>query len=153
MPENRLPTVVTPSAFARAGGSGKRELLARWIWPVLVVAVIFYASSRSLVAAPGGIAVNDKLAHFCAYGLLGSLVCRALGSGGWRGAIAAALLTSAYGASDEWHQSFVPGRSPEVADWVADTLGAAVAVALYTCVAPYRRLLETPLGRRKLAES
>ena len=33
----------------------------------------------------------------------------------------------AYGATDEWHQSFVPGRSTELADWIADTAGAAGA--------------------------
>jgi VanZ family protein len=141
------PAEPTPEA----GGADRRRGagLARWVWPLLVAGVIFYASSRSLVGAPGGIKVNDKLAHFCAYGLLASLVLRAFGGGGWRGAVAAVLIASAYGASDEWHQSFVPGRNSELADWVADTAGAALAVALYLWCAPYRRLLEAPLGRRK----
>jgi VanZ family protein len=147
LPSNRS----TPLPHLPVSAIDDHGRLFRWLWPLLVAATIFYASSRSLVAAPGGIRVNDKLAHFCAYGLLGSLVLRALG-GSWRGAVAAVVIASAYGASDEWHQSFVPGRSPEAADWIADTLGAIVAVALYTWVAPYRRLLETPLGRRKLAE-
>jgi len=30
--------------------------------------------------------------------------------------------------TDEWHQSFVVGRFSDVADWVADTSGAALAV-------------------------
>ncbi|HUP53571.1 MAG TPA: VanZ family protein [Longimicrobiales bacterium] len=28
-----------------------------------------------------------------------------------------------YGATDEWHQTFVPGRSPDLGDWVADVMG------------------------------
>jgi VanZ family protein len=38
---------------------------------------------------------------------------------------------SLYGASDEIHQGFVPGRSPEVWDWVADTLGSIAGVLAY----------------------
>ncbi|MBL9189386.1 MAG: VanZ family protein [Opitutaceae bacterium] len=116
-------------------------------WPLLIAAVIFYASSRSHVPAPGLTRVDDKIGHFAAYGLLASLLCRALG-GSWRGALIALLLASAYGASDEWHQSFVPGRHSDIADWVADTLGAAVAVVLYAGFGRYRRLLETPLWRQ-----
>jgi VanZ family protein len=43
------------------------------------------------------------------------------------------LAASAYGAIDEFHQSFVPGRDCNVWDWLADTLGAflgALAVML-----------------------
>ena len=28
-----------------------------------------------------------------------------------------------YGLSDEWHQMYVPGRMPDVADWIADVVG------------------------------
>jgi VanZ family protein len=61
------------------------------------------------------------------------------------------LVVSAYGASDEWHQSFVPGRSTDVRDWIADTIGAALAIGLYAGWAWYRRLLETPLRLRRLS--
>jgi VanZ family protein len=30
--------------------------------------------------------------------------------------------------SDEWHQSFVEGRTTDVFDWLADTLGASMAL-------------------------
>lgn len=122
----------------------------RLVWALLFAGLIFYASDRAVVGGVGGVRVNDKLAHFLAYGLLATLVCRAMGSG-WRGALVAVVAASAYGASDEWHQSFVPGRSCELADWVADTLGAAVAVFLYRAWAPYRRILEAPLFRRNQA--
>lgn len=37
-----------------------------------------------------------------------------------------------YGALDEWHQSFVPGRTPSAADWVADMVGVTLGYALAT---------------------
>ena len=38
------------------------------------------------------------------------------------------LFATVYGASDELHQYFVPGRSCDVFDWIADVIGATVAV-------------------------
>lgn len=110
-------------------------------------ALVFVASSRSTVAGPH-VTHSDKVVHFAVYGLIGTLVCRAARPG-WGGACVAVAVVSAYGATDEWHQSFVPGRSSELADWVADTLGAATAAALYTGWGWYRGWLERPLrGRR-----
>jgi VanZ family protein len=40
-----------------------------------------------------------------------------------------------YGALDEWHQSFVPGRTPSVTDWVADMVGVTLGYALALLVA------------------
>ncbi len=120
-----------------------------WIWPVVVAATIILASSRA-VTAPGftrWFPHFDKVTHFFIYGLLATLTLRALGSRRWAPWLAITAV-SLFGASDEWHQSFVPGRSCEVADWVADTLGAALAVSLYRRWEFYRRLLEFSLLRR-----
>jgi VanZ family protein len=88
----------------------------------------------------------DKVVHFSVYGLLATLVCRQ--GRGWRAAGWSVLAVSAYGATDEWHQGFVPGRASEVVDWIADTAGATVAVAMYAGWERYRRWLEQPLARR-----
>jgi len=61
----------------------------------------------------------------------------------------AMLLASAYGLGDEFRQSLNFYRSYDLADWAADTLGAAVAVTLYLRWAGYRRLLETPLWKKR----
>ena len=114
-------------------------------WPALVAAFIFYASSCSRVAGPPIVNV-DKYGHFLVYGLLATLLCR-LGHG-WRAAGWAVLAASFYGATDEWHQLFTPGRSCDVFDWLADTTGAALAAGLYTGWGFYRRLLEAELWRR-----
>jgi VanZ family protein len=68
---------------------------------------------------------RDKLFHAANFGVLALLIFFASG----RPALAV-LLASLYGAVDELHQATVPGRSADVADWVADTLGAAFAVML-----------------------
>ena len=115
-----------------------------FLWPIAVAALEVLASSRSQVAAPH-LANFDKVAHFFWYGLLATLICR-LGRG-WRGAVIALLAASAFGATDEWHQSFVPGRTCELGDWIADTLGAALAASSYQGWGTYRRYLESPLRR------
>lgn len=127
------------------------SLRRKALWALLIAGLIFFASSRSTIAAPRSpfeFIRIDKLGHFAVYGLLGTLLCR-MGTG-WRSAGWAVLAASAYGVSDEWHQSFVPGRSVEVADWLADTLGAALACSLYAGVPAYRRALETAIGRRRV---
>jgi VanZ family protein len=116
------------------------------VWPFIVAGLIFLASSRSHLAGPS-IDGSDKVVHFLVYGLLATLVVR--NGQGWRAAVYSILAVSLYGVSDEWHQSFTPGRSVEVADWAADTLGATLAVLLYTCVPRYRACLESPIGGRK----
>jgi VanZ family protein len=143
--QRALTPVRVPSSPGLAGGGTTRRLL----WALAIAGLIFYASSRSRVAAPGITRIDDKFGHFAVYGLLGTLVCR-LGSG-WRVAAGALIVVSAYGASDEWHQSFVAGRSADLQDWIADTLGAAVAIALYAGWPRYRRWLETPLWRARAA--
>jgi VanZ family protein len=40
------------------------------------------------------------------------------------------IFTAVYGASDEFHQYFVPGRSCEFYDWVADFAGGLFAVLI-----------------------
>ncbi len=74
----------------------------------------------------------DKLQHAVWFLLLGLLAWRAarLGEGWGRGRSAATILLAAalWGISDEWHQSFVPGRSVEAADVAADVTGTAVAL-------------------------
>lgn len=113
-----------------------------WIWPLLLATVIFFASGRSHVAAPA-VPHIDKIAHFCVYGLLATLVVR-LGRASPAPWIAL-VVVMAYGLTDEWHQSFTQGRSVELADWIADTLGAFLAMMLYTRLRWYRRTLEQPL--------
>jgi VanZ family protein len=118
----------------------RRALRAFSLWGAVAAHLLLIFSLSSfpqLPAPPGGF--TDKQAHALAYGVLAALLCRALAGGRLARvtvgrALAAALLATAYGATDEWHQSFVPGRQSDAADLWADAVGAAiVAVGCFSC--------------------
>lgn len=115
-----------------------------WVWgpSVAVMAGIFFASSLSDPPAPED--VSDKALHFIAYAVLGAAFLWATSAARWRGvsgrtALIAWILAAAYGASDEFHQSFVANRYPSVGDWLADAAGAAAAVTVIALVAAVLR--------------
>lgn len=140
----------SPTAPAPAPAAAARVRWERIVWPLLIASLVIAASSRSRVAAPG-ISNIDKVGHFLVYGLLATLICRM--RLGWRGAVIGLVAASLFGITDEWHQSFVPGRSSDPMDWVADTLGAALAVSLYAGWPLYQRVLEWPLWPRRKKSS
>lgn len=119
------------------------RLLSRWLWhwaPALAqMAAIFAASSLEVVPSLPG-ALDDYTGHFIGYTLLSALVTRGFARGSWSGvnsrsAWQAVFMSSIYGITDEFHQSFVPGRNPSVTDWCADTLGACLGAALVIAAA------------------
>ncbi|MBF0184504.1 MAG: VanZ family protein [Magnetococcales bacterium] len=109
-------------------------LWARICWPLLLLAYsgLIYTLSSAPVLLPGpGFPLKDKLLHAFSYGLLALLAW--LSGRSWQLSAAcwwAFAYASLFGASDEWHQYFVPGRSAEVGDWLADSLGAALLLLL-----------------------
>jgi VanZ family protein len=115
----------------------KSIVLDRWRWAVAVayMALMYLASSGPGVALPP-VRNLDKVLHAGEYGVLSALVAWALARGRLRSAsvrvlVAAVVISTAYGATDEWHQLFVPGRQADLADLLADALGAlAAAVAI-----------------------
>lgn len=116
---------------ARPRASRPAGPLLRWAPAVVWAALIFTLSSLSgLPAPPGGL--TDKHAHLITYAVLAALIVwgltdRSPARTTWGMAVAAVVLASLYGASDEWHQSFVPGRQVSALDWAADTAGAVLA--------------------------
>jgi VanZ family protein len=109
------------------------------------MALIFFASSMSDPGAPPG-GMSDKSAHFIAYAWLGAALIRALAGGRtarmtWPRIAVAALLAAAYGLTDEFHQSFVPERTPDVMDLAADGAGGLAGAILVAFVARVVRWL------------
>jgi VanZ family protein len=94
--------------------------------------VIFILSARPDPPLPASI--TDKQGHSLGYFGLGITVSRALAGGlgmplSITQALGAVALTTAYGASDEWHQSFVPHRTSDLEDLRADAIGAILGTA------------------------
>ena len=74
---------------------------------------------------------QDKVLHTGAYFIMGILAWRVFNDyfNNQRTVVIASIcFCSLYGISDEWHQSMVPGRDADIWDWIADTLGATIAV-------------------------
>ncbi|MBQ2695804.1 MAG: VanZ family protein [Clostridia bacterium] len=74
-----------------------------------------------------------KTAHFMLYLVLGALLM-ALGKSYWlpfgRSAVISVVVSVLYAAGDEWHQSFISGRSGQISDVLLDGLGAFVGILL-----------------------
>ena len=109
-----------------------RSPIHLWLPVIVYMAGIFYVSSLHQAPLPGN--VSDKSAHGLAYVGLGLLTTRASARGlparlSWRAALMAVAIVSAYGASDELHQLFVPGRTADIYDLFADMTGAVAATA------------------------
>lgn len=125
-------------------GSGERpaKRVGRRAWGWLGVlawsAALFWQSSSSgdgslLELLPTG---ADKVGHALAYLVLGALAAVATGS-----RAAGALVAVLFGISDEIHQSYVPGRTPELWDLAADAAGALVGAVIGSWLVrnPFRR--------------
>lgn len=114
-----------------------KRLLKFYLPALLWAGLIFYLSHQSYIQTPElGINFTDKLGHFGVYAILGYLIIRATTLNQPkklipRNLIFSAILALLYGASDEFHQYFIPGRCLEFDDFIADALGAIVAIMIF----------------------
>ena len=108
------------------------DIVPRWVPALILMALIFAFSSRAGDDLPdfgGWDYFVKKGAHAMGYGLLALSYLRAFGGGKYFPAWVLAVL---YSATDEFHQSFVPGRRASVVDvLVFDNLGAMLGLFFY----------------------
>lgn len=122
----------------------------RWIWWVAVI--IFGAAFYDFTASP--VSNNEhtllllnrlnflsaqeliwlskivrKLAHLSAYAAMAICLRNAMYPHPWTYP-SAWLLATLYGAGDEFHQIYVPGRTPLFSDVMIDSLGAALGLLI-----------------------
>ena len=108
-----------------------------WI-PALLWAGLTSFLSMIPRVGPSSETAEHKIGHIAVFATLAATLMWALRRGhAWRPSkslMLAFLITAVYGASDEWHQKYVPGRSCEFSDVVLDTVAGAVALfAWYIC--------------------
>ena len=102
-------------------------MIGRFGPPLAVMALIWLLSSQPDLSTGLGFwdFVLRKLAHMTVFGVLLLTWWRAVGPR------AAAVVTLAYAATDEWHQTWVHGRHGAFSDWLVDAAGAAIAATLF----------------------
>jgi hypothetical protein len=116
--------------------------IARWRPALLVMIFIFIAS-----AIPGSDLPQlgrwdfgvKKCAHMLGYGLLAAAYLFALDNGRSKKPsrrIIAVFLIILYAASDEYHQSFTPGRNASPWDVLIDACGGLIGLASWYWIGP-----------------
>jgi VanZ family protein len=135
-------SIFSTGAFTAENTSRIIIPILRWLLP--------HAASTTLFAIHHYI---RKSAHFTEYFIWGLLVLRGIRAGrpGTRfvWALWVIAIVACYASLDEFHQRFVPGRTPAVRDVLIDTTGGATAQLAAALV----MLLGHARDRRKLEEA
>jgi len=128
--------------------------LLGFIPAVAIMVLIYYFSAQSNVPA---VAVDAQLAavagHLVAYGALTVALFLVFEHAGWesrRAALWGFAGASLYGATDEIHQFFVPGRHADPIDLLTNAMGAAFFLWVFLSVRTY---LPESIGRRVLSQT
>lgn len=113
-----------------------RDIIIPWVLLIGLCVLIFWQSSGPVPPRTPSLPGLDKLVHAGVYALLAFLAARAFATLprsyaprtlAWAAVVFAVL----YGLSDEVHQAFVPERTADIWDLVADALGAFAGGAFY----------------------
>jgi len=113
---------------------------ARLAAPLALMALIFYLSAQESVG-PELPAWTRVVAHFIEYALLAALWSWALAPWlGRRALVVAAAISLLYAITDEYHQSFVPGRDSDPLDVLVDALGISTGLLAVRAVLARRAI-------------
>jgi VanZ family protein len=144
-PRRDAPSIGSPPA-ASDGGRAGRISWQLWTWApaVAYVALITILSHQPHPPAPLRV-LPDYVMHGIEFGVLALLVGRGVyRSGRPATAATAAVVIGAcalFGAVDEFHQGFIPGREKSLRDGLADAAGAFLAGSADALVRRRRREL------------
>ncbi len=124
--------------------------MKHWMPALIFALLIFMMSAQS--NPPGQGMTPDYVAHFIEYGVFALTLLWAVTQGLKRRitlnrAVLCFFISSAYSATDEIHQSFVPHRTPSWSDIFADALGAATFLLIVLTYVWLRRRSRRPLTR------
>jgi len=135
---------------SRMGASGRRRTRIRFIPALIWMVVIFLLSSQTGDDVGTLLPWFQKFVpamtsfdwgHFLSYFILALTLDYGFGPKAdrisWK--VIIVLLCALYGVSDEFHQNFVEGRTPDINDVRNDTIGAALAV-IVIAIPPIRKI-------------
>lgn len=125
--------------------SSKRFVLQFWLPLAVYVALIFTFSAQPHLTGPLRFENGDKLEHLAEYFGLGVLMLRLASASRPRprrdvAALVTLLMGMAIAATDERFQKLIPGRQCDLTDWLADSLGVALAQVLLLAWDNIRRI-------------
>jgi len=119
--------------------------IIRKIPAIVILLMIFFLSSLSESDLPRDpFELSDKLKHFAAYFILGLSFCLWFSREKWLTkpvicGISVVIICAVCGIFDEFHQSFVPGRSGnDLGDLTANIIGSLLSPFAYFAII-YRR--------------
>lgn len=114
------------------------------VWLVYIPLIIYWIILFTATTLPGpqlpDIHLSDKIEHFGAFFVLAVLLNLALIYQRKSyllynyATLVTIIICFSYGAVDELHQMFIPGRSADIRDWLADSTGVLVGVFLLKIV-------------------
>lgn len=128
----------------------KRMLVVwRWLPAILCMAVIFYFSHQPGSRLESYLPLfryffpwmnSFNWGHIVAYFALGIAVYFGLGPrwASWKGRLVSIAICTLYGITDEFHQTFVDGRTAQWLDIVNDAIGASLAMLLVSIPGVHR---------------
>ena len=109
----------------------RNRALLRALAPIALMGVIFYLSAQPAAGHHAWwVIVIRKLGHVTGYALLTALWAWVLQGVVRRPVLVAVGVALAYACTDEWHQTFVHGRTGTPRDVAIDAIGVAIAAIL-----------------------
>lgn len=122
----------------------ERHHVVSWMITIVIATAIFYVSSLSFEAGGVGSDISSILYHILAFFFFAFFLMICLVKGVNRNlVILGIVLAVLYGVSDEFHQSFVPGRSSALKDVLYDSVGILFAFMVYSISIEYREFRRT----------
>jgi VanZ family protein len=113
----------------------KRKVMLVYFPLTLYWIILFTATTLPGQDLPN-LGISDKIEHFSAFFVLAILLNLALIYQRRsyvlfkNASIATIIITLSYGVIDEIHQLFIPGRSADIRDWLADSSGVILGIIL-----------------------
>ena len=107
-------------------------------WVFFSIAIIYFSHQERIEFLEDTFYMSDKLLHFIAYFFYGLTIQFALiNSNNYnkkKFIFTILIIGSLFGVSDEIHQYFIEGRSSDIFDWIADSLGIASSLLIKNVV-------------------